>query len=134
MKLLYSVIGILFNAVVTLRGVVFCELKPHVKLHPCPFPIVTSSTSCCTSFSHFSCIIQHCLLFLIVIGCDYILTSWLGMPSFRKTQSNLDFSKSPLPPHNFWNAYLLAHPDFKICPPPLIFLDRMVFYISRFFV
>ena len=64
------------------------------------------------------------------------LLLWLGRPSFRKTHSNLDFSKSPLPPpppQNFWIAYFLAHPDFKIYLPPLIFLDRMVFCISRFF-
>ena len=35
-----------------------------------------------------------------------------GMPTFRKTHSNLDFSKSTLPFH-FWNAYYLAYPDFK---------------------
>ena len=45
----------------------------------------------------------------------------LGRPSFRKTQSNLDFSKltlPPPPPQNFWNGYFLADPDFKITPPP----------------
>ena len=48
----------------------------------------------------------------------------LGTPTFRKIQSNLDFSIStfiPPPPNNFWNAYLFAHPDFKIPLPPTDF-------------
>ena len=30
------------------------------------------------------------------------------------------FLQIPFTPQNFWNAYFLADPDFKIYPPPLI--------------
>ena len=46
-----------------------------------------------------------------LLGLGIIILPGLGRPTFRKTQSNLDFSKSPL------------------LPPPPIFLDRTVFYI-----
>ena len=43
----------------------------------------------------------------------------LGKPSQIWSSPNHLYTPPPLhPTQNFWNVYFLAHPDFKIYPPP----------------
>ena len=70
------------------------------------------------------------VVFLLYCVLKFLFHLWEADIQENTVKSGiLQIDVTPPPPKKFWNGYFLADPDFKI-PPPLIFLERMVFYIS----